>query len=135
METNNGREQAIPRAKYYVPGSVLRVEIDTTEAITAGMPRETDVFFDNSPVFKLGDNAKDAGLKSIGWFNQNPLRSGWAWGQSYLTNGIELVQANIGKGKLYLFAPEITFRGQPHGTFKLLFNSIYLGPATPAKVQ
>jgi hypothetical protein len=29
---------------------------------------------------------------------------------------------------VFLFAPEITFRGQPHGTFKFLFNGIYYGP-------
>jgi hypothetical protein len=75
------------------------------------------------------------GVKSVGWFNAAPLRSGWAWGQSYLTNGIEFAQADIGKGKLYLFAPEVTFRAQPHGTFKLLFNGIYLGPSVLSKVQ
>jgi hypothetical protein len=31
----------------------------------------------------------------------------------------------VGKGTLYLFGPEITFRAQPHGTFKLLFNTLY----------
>ena len=36
-----------------------------------------------------------------------------------------MVEANYGKGKVYLFGPEITFRGQPHGTFKFLFNGIY----------
>ena len=36
----------------------------------------------------------------------------------------------MGKGKLYLFGPEITFRAQPHGTFKFLFNGIYAGPVT-----
>jgi hypothetical protein len=32
----------------------------------------------------------------------------------------------VGKGSLFLFGPEITFRAQPHGTFKFLFNGIYL---------
>jgi len=35
------------------------------------------------------------------------------------------VEAALGKGRVLLFGPEITFRGQPHGTFKFLFNSIY----------
>ena len=26
---------------------------------------------------------------------------------------------------MFLFAPEIAFRAQPHGTFKFLFNGIY----------
>ena len=37
----------------------------------------------------------------------------------------EAIEASYGKGKVYLFGPEITFRGQPHGTFKFLFNGIY----------
>jgi hypothetical protein len=36
----------------------------------------------------------------------------------------------MGKGHLFLFGPEITFRGQPHGTFKFLFNGIYLSGQT-----
>ena len=38
-------------------------------------------------------------------------------------------EAQVGKGRLFIFGPEITFRAQPHGTFKLLFNGIYYGPA------
>ena len=41
------------------------------------------------------------------------------------------VEASLGKGKVFLFGPEITFRYQPHGTFKFLFNGIYYGTATP----
>ena len=55
----------------------------------------------------------------------SPLRSGWAWGQHYLEDGVAVAEAEVGKGKLLLFGPEITFRGQPHGTFKFLFNGIY----------
>jgi hypothetical protein len=43
-----------------------------------------------------------------------------------------VAEAGVGRGKLYLLGPEAAFRGQPHGTFKLLFNSMYAGPATPA---
>ena len=41
------------------------------------------------------------------------------------------VEAQLGKGKVFLFGPEITFRAQPHGTFKFLFNSIYYGTSVP----
>jgi hypothetical protein len=39
---------------------------------------------------------------------------------------VQVLEASIGSGRLYLFAPEITFRAQPHGTFKFLFNGIHL---------
>ena len=62
----------------------------------------------------------------MAWFGSaTPLRSGWAWGQGYLEGGVAVAEAKVGKGNLYLFGPEITFRGQPHGTFKFLFNGIY----------
>jgi hypothetical protein len=40
-----------------------------------------------------------------------------------------VLEARVGRGKLFLFCPEITFRAQPHGTFKFLFNGIYYGAA------
>ena len=61
------------------------------------------------------------------WFDTpTSLRSGWAWGQQYLDKGVAAAVADVGQGELYMFGPEITFRAQPHGTFKFLFNGIYL---------
>ena len=65
-------------------------------------------------------------IRPIAWFaTDSPLRSGWAWGQAYLQDGVAAFVATVGKGKLYAFGPEITFRAQTHGTFKLLFNQLY----------
>jgi hypothetical protein len=40
---------------------------------------------------------------------------------------VAIAEASVGKGRLYMFGPEITFRAQPHGTFKFLLNGILLG--------
>jgi hypothetical protein len=75
-------------------------------------------------VFKL--TGETAGIKKLMWFpTDKPLHSGWAWGQQYLKDGVAAFVAPVGKGKLYAFGPEITFRGQSHSTFKLLFNQLY----------
>ena len=67
----------------------------------------------------------------LAWFDSpTPLRSGWAWGQQYLVNGVAAVEATVGKGRVVLFGPEILKRAQPHATFKLLFNVLYLSAAT-----
>jgi hypothetical protein len=122
-ETVNGKAQPLSNDKYYIPGSILKVTMDQTDRSTFGMPAEADVYFENSPVFKVTGNA--GSVKPLAWFSgKAPLRSGWAWGQSYLDGGIAAFSAPVGKGTFYAFGPEITFRAQAHGTFKLLFNEL-----------
>jgi hypothetical protein len=126
----DGSETPLPAEKYYVPGSVLRMAVDNTDPIAQGFDTEVDIFFDNSPVFSLGPDAMMKGIRPVAWFDTpTPLRSGWAFGQGYLNGGVQVIDVTLGKGKLYLFAPEITFRAQPHGTFKFLFNGLYLAAA------
>ncbi|MFQ6109656.1 MAG: M14 family metallopeptidase, partial [Candidatus Aminicenantales bacterium] len=126
----DGTEKPLPREKYFAPGSILRAEVDSSHPLAYGIPEEVDVFFRSSPVFRLLPEALLKGVKAVAWFGQgNLLRSGWVWGEHYLNGGVLVVEAKVGKGKLFLFGPEITFRGQPHGTFKFLFNGIYHGGA------
>ncbi len=127
-----GAEHPLPRDKYYIPGSILRIAVDNTSPLAYGFEREVDVMFDNSPVLHVGPGAMLGGVKPVAYFaDKEPLRSGWAWGQHYLEGGVAAAEATVGKGKVFLVGPEITFRAQPHGTFKFLFNGIYYGTAQP----
>jgi hypothetical protein len=122
----DGQPRHLPREKYFIPGSLLRVAVDNDAPVAWGMPEQADVMFDDSPVFRLGAGAEAAGIRRIAWFDTpKPLRSGWAWGQQHLNGGAAIVSAPVGRGTLYLFGPEIAFRAQPHGTFRLLFNGLY----------
>ena len=124
----DGSERPLPGTKYYIPGAILQVAVDNTNPLAFGFDKKVDVFFDNSPVMELAPDAALRGVKPVAWFDsKEPLRSGWAWGQHYLEGGTAAVEASLGKGKVFLFGPEITFRAQPHGTFKFLFNSIFYG--------
>ena len=121
-------ERPLPGEKFYIPGSLLRMNVDSTQTAAWGMTSQTDVYFDGSPVFKLAPEGVVSGqVKPIGWFSTNKLlHSGWAWGEAYLKDGVAAFMAPIGAGKFFAFGPEITFRGQTHATFKLLFNEFYL---------
>jgi len=133
---DDGTERPLPRGKLFVPGSVLRVLVDNTNPLAYGIPGELDVNFNNSPVFKLLPEASLKGVSPVAWFdNKDPLRSGWAWGKHHLNGGIAVIEAKMGKGKLFLFGPEITRRAQPHGTFKFLFNGIYYGGSATTKIN
>ncbi|MGE0101915.1 MAG: M14 metallopeptidase family protein [Blastocatellales bacterium] len=123
----NGNERPLPRSRYYIPGSVLEVAVDNTNPLAFGMESRADVMFDNSPVFRIKPEGLLRGVRPVAWFDKaDPLRSGWAWGQKYLQDGTAVVEAKVGAGRLVLFGPEIAFRAQPHGTFKFLFNGIYI---------
>jgi Zinc carboxypeptidase len=114
---------ALSRDEYFVPGSILRINVDNTQPVAWGLPSEMDVHFNNSPVYSPGT----PGVTPLAWFStREPLRSGWAWGQHYLNGGVTMAQARVGSGTLYMFGPEVIRRGQPHGSFKFLFNGISL---------
>ncbi|HEU5210324.1 MAG TPA: M14 metallopeptidase family protein [Longimicrobiales bacterium] len=132
VENVNGTEQELPRSKFYVPNSLLEVAVTEEHPLAHGMDERAIVVYDNSPVFRItGD-----GVTPIARYDSaTPLRSGWAWGQQYLENGVAIAEAQVGEGKLFLFGPEIVFRAQPHGTFKFLFNGIYYGTAEEARLR
>jgi len=127
VEMTGGQERRLSNEKFYIPGSVLRVSLDSAAPAAWGMGSEADVYFDQSPVFHINPEAVANGsVRPIAWFaTDKPMRSGWAWGQAYLRDGVAAFGATVGHGRLYAFGPEITFRAQTHGTFKLLFNQLY----------
>jgi len=126
----DGKQRPLPRDKFYIPGSLLKVNVDNTNPLAYGMPSQVDVFFDSSPVFKLEPDAEIKHTDPVAWFSGTQvLDSGWAWGQQYLDGGTAVAEASVGEGKVVLLGPEVNFRDQPHATYKLLFNGLYYGSA------
>ena len=132
----DGKEHALPGEKFYIPGSLMKMNVDNTNPLAYGMPKQVDVFFENSPVFRLEPTVELEHTKPVGWFSgTSTLDSGWAWGQQYLDGGTAVAETSMGEGKVMLLGPEVNFRDQPHGTYKLLFNGLYYGNATAATLK
>lgn len=127
VEVIDGKEVPLTNAKYYTPGSVLLAKTAADHSAVWGLDEYANIYFNNSPVFHLTADAIATGsIKPLLWFDsETPLRSGWSWGQFYLKDGVTAFEAQVGKGKLYVYGPEITFRAQAQDTFKLLFNQLY----------
>jgi hypothetical protein len=120
-----GGERGLGREKFYVPGSLLEVAVDNTTPGGMGMESRAIVMFDNSPVFRLAPDALAKGVTPIAWFDTpTALRSGWAWGETFLEGGVAAADAKVGRGTVRLIGPEALFRAQPAGTFKLVFNGL-----------
>ena len=126
----NAEGESLPREEYFIPSSILNVRVNNKLPLAYGMKERADIFFSNSPVFRFDPDADKKGLTSVAWFDSDkPLRSGWAWGQDRLFGGSAIAEADYGSGKMYLFGPEVLFRAQSHGTFKMFFNGLFLSAA------
>jgi hypothetical protein len=127
VEMVAGKERNLPGEKFYIPGSVMQVTVDQNSPANWGISAKADVIFAASPVFKLSPESISHGtLTPLAWFaSEKTLRSGWAFGQAYLQDGVAAFKAKVGKGNLYVYGPEVTFRGQTHSTFKMVFNQLY----------
>ena len=129
----DGKVQPLPSSKFYIPGSILLGKVDNKDPLGYGFGDTVDLFFDSSPVFKIKAGAGDQ-VKSVSWFEgQDPLLSGWAWGQKALDGTTGVVDASYGAGKLFLLGPEVAMRGQSYGSFKFVFNGLMYGPAAAGK--
>ncbi|MDQ2976708.1 MAG: M14 family metallopeptidase [Acidobacteriota bacterium] len=126
----------LPEKDFFVPGSILRIEVDTSSPIAAGIPKETIAWVEDSPVFEIirtatsrGSDRVDAPQSTVRVIahyptNGNPLLSGWLLGGDRLKGKAALVEVGIGKGRIILFGFRPQYRGQSLATYPLFFNAI-----------
>jgi hypothetical protein len=126
-----------PRDQFFVPGSILRARVDRTHPIGFGMPEDTDVMFVNNGVYRPTrlSRTQTAPVIVAQYPNGPVLRSGWVTGEDRLRRGAATVEVPNGRGRIILHTFRVQHRGQTWGTFRLLFNSIFYGPAVSARTQ
>ncbi len=114
-------------SEFFIPGSLIRTDIMTDHPLAFGMQPQVAASFDNGRAFKV--NAGAEGIEEVARYaSKDLLMSGWAMGEDkYLANTSAMLNVNYGNGDLVLFGFGPQFRGQPRGTYKLIFNSIYMG--------
>lgn len=117
----------VKRGEFVCAGSILRMEFDTSHPLTYGMPKEAATIFDNSCAFDVMPSfAAKKEPKSISKYpEENPLMSGWIYGDRIIRQKAAILDIPYGKGKIILLGFPVQFRSQSYGTFRLLFNSIF----------
>ena len=130
----------VPEKDFFVPGSILRIELDTSSPIAKGMPKETIAWVEDSPVFEVpgskgsfasGPHRRKftdapANVHVIAWYgkDKDPLLSGWLLGGERIKGKAALVEVTMGKGRIILFGFRPQYRGQSLATYPLFFNAI-----------
>ncbi len=115
----------LPEEEFYCPGSVLNLVINkVNNPLLSGYAGQTYGYFKNSATFEV----LEKGPKVLATWPSNPdeiLASGWMEGESIIAGKPAILDVPLGEGHVILTAFDIIHRGQPHATFKLLFNVIY----------
>nr|MDQ5839201.1 peptidase M14 [Acidobacteriota bacterium] len=116
--------EGLKPSDFYCPGSILRVEVDTSHPLARGLTRLTDAYFVNSAAFEVTDPARAHVVARYAGRKEEVLRSGWLLGAQYLAGRAALVETTLGKGRVILFGFRPQHRGQTWGTFPFVFNAI-----------
>lgn len=114
----------LPRKDFFIPGSILRTTLDTTNPIAKGMPENSIAWFENSPAFEITDAERAKVIAKYPSDAKSVLLSGYALGAEKIAGKAALVEISMGKGKIILFGFRPQYRGQSLATFPLLFNAI-----------
>ena len=127
--------KGLKRTEFYVPGSILRTELDTTHPIAAGMPQQSIAWAEDSPVFEISEPKEAARVRIIARYpaNADPLLSGWLLGGERIKGKAALVEATMGQGRVYLFGFRPQYRAQSLATYPLLFSAIMRSGSQPAE--
>src|SRR5215213_3401273 len=120
----------LPRTEFYVPGSILRIELDTSHPLTSGMPKDTIAWTEDSPAFEVTNDPEAtvpaANVRVIASYaaDKDPLLSGWLLGGELLKGKAALVEVTMGKGRVILFGFRPQYRAQSLATYPLFFNAL-----------
>ncbi|HKO96057.1 MAG TPA: M14 family metallopeptidase [Pyrinomonadaceae bacterium] len=124
----------VSEKEFFVPGSILRIELDMSHPMSKGMDRDSIAWVEDSPVFEILPSgggselahASAPNIKVVARYpvNKNPLLSGWLLGADRLKGKAALVEVGLGKGRIILFGFRPQYRGQSLATYPLFFNAI-----------
>ena len=122
--------KGVDRKEFYAPGSLLQIELDTSQPLAYGMEKHPAIRVSNSPTFRLRPYIRE--IKAVGYYTDgNPLLSGWLIGPEKIAGHTVLAEIPVEKGRVILFGFGVQSRSQTFGTFKLLFNAIYTSRIEP----
>ena len=116
----------LPYKQFWCPGSTLKITIDTNNPLGYGMPSNAlAIFLSGSQAYEILP-AGESGVQTIAKFaDKDVLQSGWLLGENVIAGRPTMVSVPYGQGKVILIGFRVQHRDQAHGTYKLLFNSLF----------
>jgi hypothetical protein len=127
--------QAAAPSEFFCPGSIVGLELESTNPLAFGMPPKTAAFFAYSSAYELttppttdghtGVNSQPS-IEIVGRYPaRDVLMSGWLEGERVIAGRAAVLNARVGLGRAVLIGFRAQHRAQAHATFRLLFNAIH----------
>ena len=115
----------LDRQRFFAGTSLLNVAVDPGQRVMAGMPERAAVFFSSSPAFEPLEGF--SGTVLARYPESAVLASGFLLGESVLAGKAAALDVPYGNGRVILLGFRPQWRGQPFGTFRVIFNALLLG--------
>ncbi len=124
----------VPKAQYFTGISVVQILTDPTHPVMSGMPAVADVIVSGSPVFTTVDGFDGSVLAKYP-SDKSSLRSGFVNGDQLMRGYAAAVDVKRDRGHVILFAFHPNWRGQPMGSFRMVFNSAFFARDVSANAK
>ncbi len=121
----------VGRQQFFVGGSLLNVNVDARHRVMAGMAERAAVYYDSGPVFETTDGFKGTVLARYP-DNEPVLASGFLQGEKLIQGKAAALDVELGSGHVVLLGFRPQWRGQPFGSFRVIFNAIAGAPPVGA---
>ena len=112
----------LPNTEFYVPGSILRVELAARPGHRRLRRLDRGVVLAQQPRLRRGRRTGRGGGPLLR--RRDPVIAGWVLGREKLAGKPALLRARIGRGEVIIFGFQPNYRGQSIVTWPLLFNAI-----------
>lgn len=112
----------LERSEYSASGAIMELLVDPSHPVMSGMPERGKIMVGRSPVFTTEEGFEGSVLAKYPT-EGTPLLSGYLLGEEHLQGYAAALEVKHGGGRVVLLGLRPQWRGQPFGTFKILFNA------------
>jgi hypothetical protein len=112
----------LEREDFFASGAIVELLTDPSQPVMSGMPARAKVFVGGSPVFTT-EKAFEGRVLARYPSQGSPLLSGYFLGEEHVQGYAAALDVEHGDGHVVLLGMRPQWRGQPFGTFKVLFNA------------